>query len=1472
MNLGSIDSVHSPGLEGNDARTAKRQKNHTSLDTSRTNIAGMLVDGPTGLRSPLDSNTALWEDLVTSSNSATPKILGPSGSGVLSAPRLPHPQRVLPAHTMTMPNDSNTPPQPFNRFDNLPQPLNNSPVFLPHIPCPTMNRQRAYPRIHDAFHELQRIPLGGEQADLRSDGYLGGHFPPQVHHAGIEGELYPSQHARPWGGVGPMAITGNGCGAGETNFFPDAHHFAISGGTFNIINNHEDEATKNSRIDLAWRTERKVDSILAELRLTKLDPLLARKAIYDADLGAGATVTREPCTAGTREQILKEIIAWADDISADSPPVFWLTGQAGAGKTTIAYTIAEHFDELEDTGPHTVLGGNFLCSRQFEETKRQIHIIPTLVYQLARKSRSYAHALHEADRFDSVNKLTKQMKDLLVGPWQQSESGRHVELPPYLIVVDALDEIEADGGSLFLQNLLETINQRRLRGLKFLITSRPDRRIENLCKTFSFKAVCRLQDVPIERVGLDITQYLQTKLPNFADKPERETMEQLAGGLFIAAATIVRYLTPRGTRPITENEQRILLEKLCEGQSFSSSGAQQPLLIDKLYQQIMLDAFCNLDRDLFNSRLRILHTFLCTFERTPASFTAALLSESEETAITVLKELHAVLYCKDGQVLWYHASFPDFVFNHARSTFKLGSHQMSATCDQAQHHAFLTKCCFDRMKELLRFNIGDITSSFLLDTEDPKLMQRVGTNIKPVLRYACRHWAQHLAQTGQKDGEDLSDYITDFLCIRVLFWIEAMNLLGSSGKCSTMLQHTCGWVLKNMNKEAELAANIAEARNFATYFAGNPPALSTPHLYISTLASWSTGSIMSQQWREKFRGIPSFTHRKASDVPLIVIEMDASIYSVAFSTDSTHIVTGSDNSVQVWDASTGAELKLLKGHRASILSVAFSTDGTYIVSGSIDRSVRVWDVSTGAELKVLNGHMYWVSSVAFSTDGTHIVSGSCDKSVRVWDASTGAELKVLNGHMEVSILSVAFSTDGTHIVFGSDDKSVRVWDVSTGAELKVLNGVNSVAFSTDGTRIVSGSWDKSVRVWDVSTGTELKDKSVRVWDVSTGTELKVLNGHMDGVSSVAFSTDGTHIVSGSYDKSVRVWDVSTGAELKVLNGHMQSITSVAFSTDGTRMVSGLDDKSVRVWDVSTGTELKVLNGHMSGVSSVAFSTDGTRIISGSCDKSVRVWDASTGAELKVLNGHINAVTSVTFSTDGTHIVSGSYDKSVRVWDASTGAELKVLNGHMQSISSVTLSTDGTHMVSGLDDNSVRVWDASTGAELKVLNGHTGWVQAVAFSTDGTCIVSGSCDKSVRVWDVSTGAELRVLNGHTEAICSVAFSTDGTHIVSGSWDNSVRVWEASTGAQVKVPNIHTHPQNSITSPADNTCDTLDDPYPAWTTDRYPWMCSVLGGYRLMWVPEVAYPYTLLVISRQPSAIINFRGCKIGHDWAGCYTPT
>jgi len=93
---------------------------------------------------------------------------------------------------------------------------------------------------------------------------------------------------------------------------------------------------------------------------------------------------REECTAGTRVKILEDITNWANNCLSQSPHVFWLTGQAGSGKTTIAYTITKIFGRNCNADlPQTVLGGNFLCLQQFKETRKGTHIVPTIAYQLA---------------------------------------------------------------------------------------------------------------------------------------------------------------------------------------------------------------------------------------------------------------------------------------------------------------------------------------------------------------------------------------------------------------------------------------------------------------------------------------------------------------------------------------------------------------------------------------------------------------------------------------------------------------------------------------------------------------------------------------------------------------------------------------------------------------------------------------------------------------------------------------------------------------------------------------------------------------------------------------------------------------------------------------------------------------------------------------------------------------------------------
>ena len=217
-------------------------------------------------------------------------------------------------------------------------------------------------------------------------------------------------------------------------------------------------------------------------------------------------------------------------------------------------------------------------------------------------------------------------------------------------------------------------------------------------------------------------------------------------------------------------------------------------LLDSLYRQILLDARCR-----FKSRyyLGILHTFLCSAERTSTSVVADLLLPPKKTnpplsytaiADGVLESLHAVLYTENGRVLSYHKSFPDFIFDHARSG--------EFWCDKATHHRHLTVSCFQFM-EGLRFNIANIPSSFVFDCDNHALKGEVERNIPPVLGYSCRNWDHHLSATKSTLSDPLHEVLSEFLQLRALFWIEAMNLLDLRGRCYPILQTAREWVIES---------------------------------------------------------------------------------------------------------------------------------------------------------------------------------------------------------------------------------------------------------------------------------------------------------------------------------------------------------------------------------------------------------------------------------------------------------------------------------------------------------------------------------------------------------------------------------------------------------------------------------------------------------------------------------------------------
>ncbi len=127
--------------------------------------------------------------------------------------------------------------------------------------------------------------------------------------------------------------------------------------------------------------------------------------------------------------------------------------------------------------------------------------------------------------------------------------------------------------------------------------------------------------------------------------------------------------------------------------------------------------------------------------------------------------------------------------------------------------------------------------------------------------------------------------------------------------------------------------------------------------------------------------------------------------------------------------------------------------------------------------------------------------------------------------------------------------------------------------------------------------------------------------------------------------------MESGRCLRVLEGHNGRVWSVAWSDDGSRVLSGSSDRTVRLWEVESGRCLRVFEGHEGGVSSLAWrGENGPCALSGSWDKTVRVWELESGRCLRVLEGHDGKVRSVAWSGDGRRAFSASENGVMREWE------------------------------------------------------------------------------------------------------------------------------------------------------------------------------------------------------------------------------
>ncbi|KAL5512562.1 hypothetical protein ACEPAG_3215 [Sanghuangporus baumii] len=1270
-----------------------------------------------------------------------------------------------------------------------------------------------------------------------------------------------------------------------------------------------------------------VDNIESRQMLQMLQLLQTQLELTNMDISRVSTRTR--CLEGTRKDYMDRIMSRLFPDTDVDQNIVWLTGAAGAGKSTIAVTISDACDERGCPASYLF----------FEHGKDEyISTIRALAYKIA--------SLHPSIRphvADAVNKnsnisgspLRTQFEKLLLEPIQAAASGFERRA---IIILDALDECGASKQREDLVSLLTVDFKRLPSNVRILVTSRPE---NDIMRHLSSKGHIHHMELEhtSQRSRQDVDLYIKEMMMSTVEQgPPKgwewdgvcKVLSDAADGLFIWASTAVR-MVDESSNP--RRKLRVLLDDI------KSVGDGIDSLYSTLLEQSGITWMESEARDEFT---KILGVILFAKEAMSGEDIEAFLGLEEDTVDTILGRLRSILSYETGKpVRLHHASFADYLTSE-RSNGKPWN------IGEARQKAHIAERCFDAMGETLRFNICGIESSFLRNDEILDLQDRIKKAIPRHLDYACRFWSVHFCEI--PNSKDLLKKLNTFANIHILYWFEVLSLTKHYNRVAG--QALLNSTLRTAPIEAELSSFLWATYRLSMIFA-LPISQSAPHIYLSALSLSKGESRVADHYSSSHPTVQMHQYGKKPPAQCIKVLSGhtAWVLSVNFSPDGKRIASGSaDHTIRIWDADSGEVVSgPFKGHTDWVNSVAFSPDGRRVASGSDDRTIRVWDVDSGQlVLSPLEGHTDSVRSVSFSPDGKRVASGSKDKTIRVWYADSGkAASDPFEGHTDW-VNSVVFSPDGKYIVSGSDDKSIRVWDAESGklvADLfqrfsgrvfsvafapdgkrialcsetmihmwdmysdkllgRPIKGhsgiVRSVVFSPDGKHIASGSGDKTMCVWDADSGelvvgpfkghtnvilsvafspdgkriaSSSHDRTIRIWDAESGKiGSDESQERLGPVNSIAFSPDGKHIASGYGDCTIRVWDSESG-ELVTgpFKGHTDRVHSVAFSPDGKHIASGSDDSTVCVWDAGSGERiLEPFKGHTDWVRSVTFSPDGRRIASGSADNTICVWDSDSG-ELAAgpFTGHTDTVNSVSFSPDGRCIASGSHDQTIRIWNVGSGELISgPFEGHTGWIWSVTYSPDGQRIASGSSDRTVRVWNANSGELLSdPFEGHAGEIKSVSFSPDGRYIASGSDDKTICVWDVDSGQlVLGPLKGHTDRVYSVAFCSDGKRLASGSWDGTIHVWEVNS-SELKPSASHVKHTNISLRDRSSRIEK-ESIISNWTLSEDGWALGP-GGELLAWIPEdmrsTLYQARNTVIMGQGfSTKLDLANSPLGEEW-------
>lgn len=344
--------------------------------------------------------------------------------------------------------------------------------------------------------------------------------------------------------------------------------------------------------------------------------------------------------------------------------------------------------------------------------------------------------------------------------------------------------------------------------------------------------------------------------------------------------------------------------------------------------------------------------------------------------------------------------------------------------------------------------------------------------------------------------------------------------------------------------------------------------------------------------------------------------------------------------------------------------------------------------------------------------------------------------------------------------------------------LKLDGPAGALAWSHDGSSLMTGD----------------RDGTLRLWDVEGGRELQRFQGHTLPVHCGAFSPDGRQFYSGSQDRTVKVWDVFNGKEVRSF-AHETPVISLALANNGEILTTGGDDAVVTVWATKTGRTVLVIDrrkpSEKPNRAFVAVTSNGSHVAYTGLDDGqavVTVVHLIDNESVPSWGMPGRKFQGIAFSPDGASlaVASGSEDNrravpsEVVVYDWRTRQMQRKLPVSYAGINNLYFSQDGLRLAARSGQGGSRVWETKDWEHLMDVRAPGGVANAVVLSPDGQKLAAGCTDGAVYVWDATTEQAVSTYRGHRGIVNSVVFSPNSDVVATGGADYWVMAWKRSTG--------------------------------------------------------------------------------------------